>query len=98
MTEHNLFLEKQYLGYNKYSFLRRGVLALFCFVAYYWSEKYDSAIIDLSVAIVYDPKLQRTLYTRAMCYYYSKQLDYARNCLQSYLHYEGNLGGVAASR
>lgn len=25
--------------------------------------------------------------------YYSKQLDYARNCLQSYLHYEGNLGG-----
>ncbi|MBL0047358.1 MAG: hypothetical protein IPP32_04575 [Bacteroidetes bacterium] len=26
------------MGYNKYSFLRRGILALFCFVAYYWSE------------------------------------------------------------
>ena len=38
MTEKNLFTEKQYMGYNKYSFLRRGVLALFCFVAYYWSE------------------------------------------------------------
>lgn len=38
MTEQSLFVEKQYLGYNKYSFLRRGVLALFCFVAYYWSE------------------------------------------------------------
>lgn len=38
MEEKNLFIEKQYLGYNKYSFLRRGVLALFCFIAYYWSE------------------------------------------------------------
>lgn len=38
MTESNLFVEKQYMGYNKYSFLRRGILALFCFVAYYWSE------------------------------------------------------------
>jgi hypothetical protein len=38
MEEKSLFIEKQYLGYNKYSFLRRGVLALFCFVAYYWSE------------------------------------------------------------
>jgi hypothetical protein len=38
MSEQQLFIEKQYMGYNKYSFLRRGVLALFCFVAYYWSE------------------------------------------------------------
>ncbi len=38
MIEKNHFIEKQYLGYNKYSFLRRGILALFCFVAYYWSE------------------------------------------------------------
>ncbi len=38
MSEAPAFIEKQYLGYNKYSFLRRGILALFCFVAYYWSE------------------------------------------------------------
>ncbi len=37
MTENNniLFEEKQYLGYNKFSFLRRIILALFCFFAYY---------------------------------------------------------------
>jgi hypothetical protein len=33
-----LFEEKQYLGYNKYSMIRRTVLAIFCFVLYYWSE------------------------------------------------------------
>ncbi len=33
-----LFEEKQYLGYNKYSILRRTVLALFCFIAYYYTE------------------------------------------------------------
>lgn len=38
MSENLLFEEKQYLGYNKYSILGRTVLALFCFVAYYWSE------------------------------------------------------------
>ena len=34
-----LFEEKQYLGYNKYSILRRMVLALFCFIAYYFTEE-----------------------------------------------------------
>lgn len=39
MTEEKLlFEERQYLGYNKYSILRRMVLALFCFVAYYYTE------------------------------------------------------------
>jgi hypothetical protein len=33
-----LFEERQYLGYNKYSIVRRMVLAIFCFVLYYWSE------------------------------------------------------------
>jgi hypothetical protein len=33
-----LFEEKQYLGYNKFSVLWRTLLALFCFIAYYWSE------------------------------------------------------------
>jgi hypothetical protein len=39
MGEEKVFEEKQYLGYNKLSFLRRMVLALFCFFAYYWSEE-----------------------------------------------------------
>jgi hypothetical protein len=38
MSEETLFEEKQYLGSNRYSILRRIVLALFCFIAYYWSE------------------------------------------------------------
>ena len=46
MTASALFKEKQYMGYNKYSFLRRGLLALFCFVAYYWSE--NPKPVDLS--------------------------------------------------
>jgi hypothetical protein len=32
------FEEKQYIGYNKSSSIWRTVLALFCFVLYYWSE------------------------------------------------------------
>ena len=32
------FREKQFLGYNQFYILIRLVLALFCFVAYYWSE------------------------------------------------------------
>lgn len=38
MDKSILFEEKQYLGFNKQSVLRRTVLALFCFLAYYWSE------------------------------------------------------------
>ena len=38
MSDKVLFEEKQYLGSNRYSILRRIVLALFCFIAYYWSE------------------------------------------------------------
>lgn len=38
MDKQYLFEEKQYLGYNKQSALRRTILALFCFLAYYWSE------------------------------------------------------------
>jgi len=32
------FKEKQFLGYNQFYILIRLVLALFCFIAYYWSE------------------------------------------------------------
>jgi len=38
MRDQVLFEEKQYLGYNKWSILWRTVLALFCFLLYYWSE------------------------------------------------------------
>jgi hypothetical protein len=38
MVERILFDEKQYLGYNKYSIVRRTIFAIFCFVLYYWSE------------------------------------------------------------
>ena len=38
MNDSILFEEKQYMGFNKQSILWRTVLALFCFVAYYWSE------------------------------------------------------------
>jgi len=33
-----LFEEKQYMGHNRLSILTRSVLALFCFIAYYWSQ------------------------------------------------------------
>ena len=38
MKETILFEEKQYLGYNKFSIIRRMVLSFFCFIAYYWSQ------------------------------------------------------------
>ena len=37
------FLEKQYLGLNKMSFIRRMALSIFCFVAYYWSESAEKS-------------------------------------------------------
>jgi hypothetical protein len=36
MTEQPLYEEKQYIGYNSLSMLRRLSLALFCFVLYWW--------------------------------------------------------------
>ncbi|MFQ5335760.1 MAG: hypothetical protein ACE5DN_06765 [Flavobacteriales bacterium] len=35
MAEKKLFEENQYLGFNKFSAIRRMVIAIFCFVAYY---------------------------------------------------------------
>ena len=37
MEEIPLFEEKQYLGYNKYSVIRRMIFAIFCFLMYYFS-------------------------------------------------------------
>ena len=47
MQEKFLFEEKQYMGLNRQSVLRRMVLAFFCFVAYYWSE--NPKPVDVSV-------------------------------------------------
>ena len=33
-----IFEEKQYMGHNRLSIIWRTVIALFCFVGYYWSE------------------------------------------------------------
>lgn len=39
MSEEIKFEEKQYLGYNKYSLMRRIVLAIFCFLVYFFSDR-----------------------------------------------------------
>lgn len=36
--ETQLFDEKQYMGHNRLSMIWRTIIALFCFVGYYWSE------------------------------------------------------------
>lgn len=38
-TTNALFEEKQYLGYNRYTLVRRSILALFCFIAYFMNQK-----------------------------------------------------------
>ena len=47
IKEKILFEEKQYLGYNKFSNLRRMVLGIFCFIAYYWSSQHNNRSADL---------------------------------------------------
>jgi hypothetical protein len=46
MREKNLFEEKQYLGFNKFSIIRRFILIIFCFLGFYWSE--NPKPIDIS--------------------------------------------------
>ncbi|MDX2174264.1 MAG: hypothetical protein SFY56_14270 [Bacteroidota bacterium] len=47
INETPIFEEKQYLGHNRLSIVIRSGLALFCFVAYYWSE--NPRPVELSV-------------------------------------------------
>lgn len=45
-----LFEEKQYIGMNRFALLRRILIAVFCFTAYYWSENpkpVDTLLIDI---------------------------------------------------
>ncbi len=37
-NEEIIFEEKQYMGHNRLSIFTRSLLALFCFIGYYWSE------------------------------------------------------------
>lgn len=46
-NEAPIFEEKQYLGHNRLSIVIRSGLALFCFIAYYWSE--NPRPVELSV-------------------------------------------------
>jgi len=67
-----LFQEKQYLGYNKYSLIRRMVLTLFCFVAYWWTGKRGQngdvffilgvAILFISIVSLFVLHLKTTVY------------------------------------
>ncbi|MBL4577937.1 MAG: hypothetical protein JKX74_05655 [Flavobacteriales bacterium] len=55
-----LFEEKQYLGYNRYSNLRRFTLGLFCFMAYFWQEEHNGngellfamGIVILAISVI----------------------------------------------
>jgi hypothetical protein len=46
MNEQVLFEEKQFLGHNKVSIMIRMVLALFCFIGYYWSENPKPVVVS----------------------------------------------------
>lgn len=51
MSEKELeFEEKQYLGYNKFSLFRRLVLAIFCFLIYFFSDEIPSLTRQSSTA------------------------------------------------
>ncbi len=54
MKEEVTFHEKQYIGFNKWSILWRTVLAIFCFVLYYWSENPKSVAVS-GIAIPSSP-------------------------------------------
>ncbi len=47
MQDEILFEEKQYIGNNKWAIIWRTVLAMFCFILYYWSE--NPKPVDVSV-------------------------------------------------
>lgn len=47
MGQETLFEEKQYLGYNKFSLIRRIVIALFCFLIYFYSGE-ENLVIEPS--------------------------------------------------
>jgi len=67
-----LFEEKQYFGFNKYSMLRRMVLAVFCFIAYYYTENREQnadllflvgmSILVISIILLFVKHMHTTVY------------------------------------
>ena len=55
MEDKILFEEKQYIGYNKWAIIWRTVLALFCFILYYWSENPKSVEVANAIEIPASP-------------------------------------------
>jgi|GEM_PF-59026 len=47
MQSNIYFKEKQYLGLNFFSIIVRTTIAVFCFVAYYWSENPNPVYTDI---------------------------------------------------
>ncbi len=56
MTEKPIFEEKQYMGHNRLSMIWRSILALFCFLGYYWSENPKPVQVSI-IRIGYYPAL-----------------------------------------
>lgn len=50
-----IFEEKQYLGYNKYSIIRRMSFAIFCFLAYYFSGHEKVTPIMGKIKVIENP-------------------------------------------
>ncbi len=55
MEDEILFEEKQYIGYNKWAIIWRTVLALFCFLLYYWSENPKAVQVGNTIQIPSSP-------------------------------------------
>ena len=76
MEQSILFEEKQYLGFNAYSISRRLVLAIFCFVAYYYTENREENadllfllgifILVISVLLLFVKYLHTTVTSNAV--------------------------------
>jgi len=57
MTESHIFEEKQYLGYNKFSFIVRMLLVMFCFLANVKTENSENSgdmftIVGVTILVV----------------------------------------------
>ncbi len=72
MKEQILFSETQYLGRNRYWLTRRAVIAIFCFLAYFYTEERENngdlflvvgaAIICISILLLFVTHFKTTVY------------------------------------
>ena len=76
MEENPIYEEKQYLGYNSLSMMRRLLLALFCFALYWWKIHNDAngdlffwlgmSIIIISVLLMFVLHLKISVYKNSI--------------------------------